>query len=573
MKRLASFFILVLLFSVFLQASYVGKVYFKPRPGETRQLIFRVPKTFLDSRSFNNYAFGKANTNPRVDKANSKISEDQLAVLQAYFESEIKKGNLRLRLVQDDPEAMMEHHRYSQFYKDLEVFGGEIIQHYREGKLVGINGEYYEIGDFDTTPLITKDMAVEFFKAKSGKINLAEKAEESRLLIYPVKDGDYHLAYHIVLREEVGYSMTGIIDAKSGEVLLKYSNIMTDDITIGLGIGYHGDSYKFPTTFSNDLYLLYDNKKVRPVTLATYDFRTYDGKYYYVGRDADNYWDYDGVLVNAHTYLGFTYDYFYLVHNRKGIDANNMDIEATVHWYDPYIGYDNAYWDGDEECIYFLDPGKRNIQMAAAIDVVAHEYSHGVTQFTSGLEYFCTQTAQPGALNESFSDIMGTAIEFHWQEKGNGFDKADWLIGEDMYPNYNSSNYLRSLPNPNSRKDRFYGTDYPEPCHLSQCYIFPNTAQGDWGGVHFNSTLYSHAYYLLSEGGTNPVSQKSVSGIGIEKATKIFYRAWTYWMTSTSSFWNAANYLLWSAYDLYGSSSNEYAQTIKAMEAIGWIVE
>jgi thermolysin len=211
--------------------------------------------------------------------------------------------------------------------------------------------------------------------------------------------------------------------------------------------------------------------------------------------------------------------------------------------------------------------------MAAAIDVVAHEYSHGVTQFTSGLEYFCTQTAQPGALNESFSDIMGTAIEFHWQEKGNGFDKADWLIGEDMYPNYNSSNYLRSLPNPNSRKDRFYGTDYPEPCHLSQCYIFPNTAQGDWGGVHFNSTLYSHAYYLLSEGGTNPVSQKSVSGIGIEKATKIFYRAWTYWMTSTSSFWNAANYLLWSANDLYGSSSNEYAQTIKAMEAIGWIVK
>jgi thermolysin len=540
-----------------------------------RHKIFVVSKSFLDSRFSNIRAIGKANLNPRVKEATNKIFEDQLMELQAYFESEIRKGNLRIRLVQDDPEAMMEHHRYSQFYKDLEVFGGEVIQHYREGKLVGINGEYYEIGDFDTTPLITKAMAVEFFKAELGKINLAEKAEESRLVIYPVKDEDYHLAYHIVLREKVGYSMTGIIDAKSGEVLLKYSNVMTDDITIGLGIGYHGESHKFPTTFSNDLYLLYDNKKVRPVTLATYDYRTNDGKYYYLGRDADNYWDYDGALVNAHAYLGFTYDYFYLVHNRKGIDANNMDIEATVHWYDPYIGYDNAYWDPDEECMFFLDPGKRNMQVAAAIDAVAHEYSHGVTQFTSNLVYFW----ESGALNEAFSDIIGTAVEFYWQPSGNGFNKADWVMGEDEKP-YFSTIECRNFADPNSNsqmKNAGYPPSlwYPDPCHLTQemPIIFYYGSLVDNGGVHINSTIYSHAYYLLANGGTNKVSKIAVTGIGIEKATKIFYRAWTYWMTSTSSFWNAANYLLWSAYDLYGSSSNEYAQTIKAMEAIGWIVE
>jgi hypothetical protein len=114
MKKPVSFIILVLLFSVLLQTSYVGKGYVKPRPGETRQLIFRVPKSFLDSRSFYNHPVGKENTNLGVDRAYNKISEDQLAALQAYFESEIKKGNLRLRLVQEDPEAMMEHHRYSQ---------------------------------------------------------------------------------------------------------------------------------------------------------------------------------------------------------------------------------------------------------------------------------------------------------------------------------------------------------------------------------------------------------------------------------------------------------------------------
>jgi thermolysin len=107
---------------------------------------------------------------------------------------------------------------------------------------------------------------------------------------------------------------------------------------------------------------------------------------------------------------------------------------------------------------------------------------------------------------------------------------------------------------------------------LSQCIIFPDTQEGDWGGVHFNSTLYSHAYYLLSAGGTNKVSGLSVSGIGIEKATKIFYRAWTYYMTSTADYLFAANCLLQSAGDLYGANSNEYAQTIKAMEAIGWTI-
>ena len=85
-----------------------------------------------------------------------------------------------------------------------------------------------------------------------------------------------------------------------------------------------------------------------------------------------------------------------------------MDIKATIHWYE---GSDNAFWDGNKNHIYFLDPGVEDIQMAAAIDLVAHEYSHGVNQNTSNLIYLF----EPGALNESFSDIMGTAVEHYWQ--------------------------------------------------------------------------------------------------------------------------------------------------------------
>jgi len=571
MKKLASFFILVLLFSVFLQGSYVGKVYVKPRPGETSQLIFRVPKSFLDSRSFYNHAFGKANTNPRVEKATDKACNDQLRELHAYFESEVKKGNLRIRLVQDDPEAMMEHRRYTQYYKDLEVFGGEIIEHFKEGKLVGINGEYYEIRDFDTVPLITKDTAVELFKADLEKSNLLANEEKSKLIIYPLEDKDYYLAYLIVLGEEVGYSMTGIIDARTGKVLFKYPNIKTEDLTIGFGYGYHGEQYKFPTSLQNGKYYLADESKARPVN--QYTSYKYANSTFYIASDDDNLWDYDGALVSAHTFLGLAYDYYYLVFGRKGINDNNLRIICSVHFAEPDYA-DNAFWDPEVAAIFFGEPGQNNEQNAGAIDVVAHEYSHGVTDYTSSLIYLF----ESGALNESFSDIMATAVEFYWQEPGSGFLKADWYNGEDARP-YFSTTGCRNLANPNSNsqmKNAGYPRSlwYPDPCHLSQempiIYYYGHLV--DNGGVHINSTIYSHAYYLLANGGTNKISKKSVIGIGIDKATKIFYRAWTYYMGPSSNFLYAANALLQSAY-VYGSSSNEYAQTIKAMEAIGWIVE
>jgi Zn-dependent metalloprotease len=579
MKRFVCLVFCVLLVASFLESSYVGKVYFKQQPGEQHMKVFRVPKDFYESWTFRDRTSGKDGIGRRTDQETIRTFEDQLSLLQAYFESEIQKGNLRLRLVQDDPEAMMEHHRYTQYYKDLEVFGGEIIRHFKQGQLVGINGEYYEIKDFDTFPLITKDMAVGLFKADLGKSNLVEKEKESKLIIYPIKDEDYHLAYKAILAEGIAYSMTGIIDAKTGEILLKYSNIKDEAITVGLGIGYHGMKYKLPTTYSNNIYWLADEKDVRSVTQYTRDLGNWDWNVWdiiyniekYIAFDLDNYWDFDAALVSVHAFLGMTYDYYYQFIGRKGIDDNNLNIVANVH---SPLDPDNACWRGEGvKQMFFGDPLYGEMQTAAGLDVVAHEYSHGVTEFTSRLEYYCDLYHQPGALNESFSDIMGTAVELFWQDRGNGFNKADWVFGEDTYPNYSSNSYFRSLADPNSKRDTFYGISYRHPCHLSQYHIFPNTEEGDSGGVHFNSTLYSHAYYLLSEGGTNGVSHISVSGIGVEKATRIFYRAWVdYMKKETASFLDAANALLQSANDLYESSSNEYAQTVRAMEAIGWIV-
>jgi len=466
-----------------------------------------------------------------------------------YFNAEIERGNLRLLRVQADPLSGMEHHRYQQYFSGLEVFGGEIIRHFKDSQLQDIDGEYYLITEMDLEPGLTSGQAADFFRRYLHDPQLAERTEESRLVVFPVRDGDYRLSYLVVLERGADYSMTGFIDARSGEVLTHYSNVKSEALTIGIGTGVHGEKLKLSTNFENGKYWLMDKALNRPVRQYTFYKQAN-----VVLTDTDNVWDQDAASFDVHAYMGLTYNYYYLVQNRHGMDNHNLDVKAIVHYPD---GKDNAFWNSDYKMMFFLDPGSQGFVTAAALDVIAHEFTHGVTDYTSRLVY----QFESGALNESFSDIMGTAVEFHWQAAGTGFCLADYYIGEDIFTNYGYA--LRNLVNPNLNGD---------PCHLSQKKNLPNTEAGDWGGVHANCTIYGHAYYLLANGGTNVVSHVAVTGIGVEKATNIFYNAFTAYLTPTSQFVNAANALLKSASVLFGSASSEYQQTVKAMQAIGWTI-
>ena len=466
-----------------------------------------------------------------------------------YFNAEIERGNLRLLNAQPDPLSAMEHHRYQQYFSGLEVAGGEIILHFKDRQLQDMDGEYYLIRKMELKPGLTSGQAADFFRRYLNDPELREKAEESKLVVFPVRDGDYRLAYRIVLEKSALRSMTGFIDARSGEVLNHFSNVKSDALTIGTGVGVHGEKLKLATNFENGKYWLMDKAQNRPVRQYTFYKQAN-----VVLTDTDNVWDQDSASTCVHAYMGLTYNYYYLVMNRHGMDNHNLDVKAIVHFPD---GTDNAFWNGSTRMMYFLDPGTHGFQTAAALDVIAHEFTHGVTQFTSNLVY----ANESGALNESFSDIMGTAVEFHWQAAGTGFCLADYYIGEDMFSNYGYA--LRNLVNPNLGGN---------PCHLSQKVILPNTQAGDWGGVHTNCTIYGHAYYLLANGGTNMISHVAVTGIGVEKATNIYYTAFTNYLTPSSNFLNAANALLKAASVLYGSTSSEYQQTVKSMQAIGWTV-
>jgi len=180
--------------------------------------------------------------------------------------------------------------------------------------------------------------------------------------------------------------------------------------------------------------------------------------------------------------------------------------------------------------------------------VVGHELTHGVTEYTSGLIY----QGESGALNEAFSDVMGASVEFFFQS-----GRADWLMAEDIA--IPEAGIARSLEDP-----RRFG----DPDHYSRRY----TGSEDNGGVHFNSTIASHAFYLAVQGGTNRTSGRGVQGVGFdnrEQIEKVFYRAFVFLMPPNATFAVARQATLQAATDLYGGSSPAFRAVSQAWDAVG----
>jgi thermolysin len=187
---------------------------------------------------------------------------------------------------------------------------------------------------------------------------------------------------------------------------------------------------------------------------------------------------------------------------------------------------------------------------------VAHEITHGVTEYSSDLIY----RNESGALNESFSDIMGTAVEFFFQPSGEGVLRADYLVGEDVVrAAFTSFNGIRSMANPNA---------YGDPDHYSNRFL----GEEDNGGVHINSSISNHAYYLAIEGGTHRLSGVTVTGVGPnnrEQMEKVFYRAFTQMLTSNATFSMARAATIQAARDLYGVGSPAERAVTEAWTAVG----
>lgn len=247
------------------------------------------------------------------------------------------------------------------------------------------------------------------------------------------------------------------------------------------------------------------------------------------------------VAVNeAYDSSGVTYDLYFEAYGRNSIDNQGMRLDSTVHY---QKGYDNAFWngsqmvygDGDED---LPEANRLFNRFTASIDVIGHELTHGVTQFEASLVYW----DQPGALNESISDVFGSLVK-QYQRKETA-DQANWIIGEGLFTSNVNGVGIRSMKAPGTAyDDPVLGKD-PQPAHMDN---YVKTIE-DNGGVHINSGIPNHAFYVVAT---------EIGGFAWEKAGQIWYKTLTDKLTERSSFQDAADLTFAAAGELYGSGSLE----------------
>lgn len=330
------------------------------------------------------------------------------------------------------------------------------------------------------------------------------------------------------------------VDAETGEVLFQNDRICSADAVGTAQTGYSGTK-TIVTDSNNGGFRLREAGRGNGV--RTFDMN--EGTNYGNSvdfTDNDNNWNnananLDQYATDAHWGAEMTYDYFLNEHGRQSIDNNNMQINSYIH-YD--VDYFNAFWDGQR-----MTYGDGNGNPLTALDICGHEMTHGVTENSAGLIY----QDEYGALNESFSDIFGAAVE--WLQNPTS---GDWLMGEDV-------GTLRSMNNPNAYGD-------PDTYNGTNFYVGPN----DNGGVHINSGVQNKWFVILTEGesGTNDLGDAyNVTGIGIQDAEAIAYRNLTVYLGQTSEYADARFYAIQSAIDLFGGCSPQVIATTDAWYAVG----
>jgi Zn-dependent metalloprotease len=255
----------------------------------------------------------------------------------------------------------------------------------------------------------------------------------------------------------------------------------------------------------------------------------------------------DKVVDQAYDWLGATFDFFEAAYRRNSIDGAGLPLVSTVHY---GRGYENAFWNG-EQMVYGDGDGKLFLPFTGPLDVTGHELVHGVTQHTANLEY----QGQPGALNESVSDVFGSLVK-QWHLKQTA-DQADWLIGQGLFAEGVNAKALRSMKEPGTAyDDPRLGKD-PQPGHMND-YV---ETSGDNGGVHINSGIPNRAFHLAAT---------AIGGHSWEKAGRVWYDTLTGGrIQSTTDFAGFAAATVTTASGLYGADGAETRAVRDAWAGVG----
>jgi Zn-dependent metalloprotease len=255
----------------------------------------------------------------------------------------------------------------------------------------------------------------------------------------------------------------------------------------------------------------------------------------------------DAAVNEAYDGLGTTWDFFWTIYQRNSIDGEGLHLDASVHY---RRNYDNAFWDG-HQMVFGDGDGRLFNRFTIALDVIGHELTHGVTGDEAQLIYM----GQPGALNESISDVFGVLIKQYKLRQT--ADRADWLIGAGLLASGVKGVALRSMKAPGTAfDDPVVGKD-DQPGHMKD-YV---ATSDDHGGVHTNSGIPNHAFYLVAT---------AIGGFAWEKAGLIWYDTLRDpRLRNTATFAQFARQTEANASRLYGRQSTEYKAVVDAWQQVG----
>lgn len=410
------------------------------------------------------------------------------------------------------------HIRLQQRINGLPVVGAEYIVHTdADRNVVGMNGR------FTPDRGLPREAAVDGWSAiqRAAEQGGIENGSYSKwpVLTYIVNDrGNTFLAWSV----EVNY-----VDIDGEQRDTVYADAMTGDLVLKAA---HNQRARSRNTYTAN------NGTSLPGTLVLTET---------TGSTSD------ATLQAAHNYAGTTYDYYLAVHNRNSYDNAGAMIKSSVHY---STSYNNAFWNGSQ-MVYGDGDGTTFAPLSKALDVDAHELTHAVTERSAGLVY----SNESGALNEATSDIMGAATE-SWSDGSVNSDT--WKLGEDIYTPGTAGDALRTMNDPAASGDVDY---YPDRY----------TGTADHGGVHTNSGIANLAFKLMVTGGTHPRGKTSnnvtalstTATTSINMAAKIWYRALTVYMNSSTNYSAARTATANAATDLYGATAA--ASVNGAWDAVG----
>ncbi|MCK9413451.1 MAG: M4 family metallopeptidase [Prolixibacteraceae bacterium] len=469
-------------------------------------------------------------------------------------------------------------------------FSEYIVHKDKTGNIVSINGNFAKIPEsFQVEPILTFDEAINIAtireKSKYHVFDLSEERSVEKpitkrdakheVVIVKGYDNQWHLAFKAnLVVNNIFDNFFGYIDCGSGETVFKQPLVSHSNATGSAATLYSGSREIISDSYAGG-YRLRENRG-GGTPIQTYNFHRAPS--YSIAdidsglvhatdfTDNDNNWtmvehytDKDQAALDAHWGAEMTYDYFSTVHGRNSYDGNGSLIKGFVHVRTRdeteshnIIEMNNAFWSDNFKAMFYGD-GNSYHNPWVSLDICSHELGHAVCYASIGNGTGLINNGESGALNEGLSDIWGACVE-QWATT----NKQTWLLGEDI----NWGTGFRSMANPHDHQQPNTYRDTLFWFNTTGC-VPNNPDNNDNCGVHTNSGVLNHWFYLLS------VGDSGVSGIGITSASSIVYWAETGYLGSTDQFNDMRTKTIQVAIDHYGMCSAEVKSVTDAWHAVG----